>query len=175
MKKTIIIVIVLCIALLFVYATAIAQSEDDYVVINPPFSDPVRTASTNQEIIVRTGWAACTKGLVRSYITAAHHDWYLDDVPLFSSPDEMVEHWGPIVPWVSPNIEYCIAGNEKTASKVYIEYNLGTLEVGEYDLRAYHWLDHPVTDGYDADGDGRPDLHKDFRYDVTIHIIVESP
>ena len=169
MKKLIVISVLLCLAFAPISATAFAQSPDS-VEINPLYVDEI-TVSTDQELILRVGWGACTRGLVQAYITAAHYEWTLDGAPIFLD-EETAQYFGPIEP-MGPS-DTCVAGNG-TLWASFWRYPMGTLDAGTHEISVHQWLDHPVIDGGDYDGDGRLDRFTDQAWDgtVTVHVVVE--
>jgi hypothetical protein len=170
MKKLVVISLLLCLAFALPPATGFAQSGDDSVVINPYQQDYV-TVSTNDDLILGFGWAACTPGLVQAYITAAHYQWTLDGDPIFSG-EETAQYFGPIYPLGA--CHWCLIGNG-TGWMSSFRYSIGTLTPGTYEIRLLHRLDHPVIDGADLDGDGRLDRREgEVEYAVTVHV-VEGP
>ena len=169
MRKLVVISVLLCLAFAPISATAFAQSSDS-VEINPLFVDE-KTVSTDQELILRAGWGACTRGLVRAYITAAHYEWTLDGTPI-SLDEETAQYFGPIEA-VGPS-DTCVAGNGTLWASLW-RYSIGTLDPGTYEISVHQWLDHPVIDGGDYDGDGRMDRFGDQASEGTVTVTVQEP
>ena len=73
---------------------------------------------------------------------------------------------------------YCKFGNKPSVA--YWEYDLTdhltTLEPNTYELRSRFWVDHPLVDGGDLDGDGEIDLYRpeDLGWDTTNFITILS-
>jgi hypothetical protein len=173
MKKIIVALTVLGLLLIPVYAVQ-AQTNDETVYINLNIApDPVYVDADNY-IVLRHGWGACTLGLVRTYLSAVYTELRIDGV-LVSVADGNDQHWGPIT--AAPDaywVQYCIAGNRNTSSVVYWEYPLEYLVPGQYEVSFYYWLDHPVIDGGDLDGDGRIDIREGLFNQRTFTIIVSE-
>ena len=168
-KKLFVISVLLCLALVPISATTFAQSPES-VEINPLFLDQV-TVSTDQELILRAGGGACTRGLVEAYITAAHYEWYLDGVPIFLG-EGTAQYFEPIE--VIGPVDWCVAGNG-TMWGSFWRYSIGPLAAGTYEISVLQWLDHPVIDGADWDGDGRLDRHGDTPWEGTVTVSVVEP
>jgi hypothetical protein len=118
--------------------------------INPWWSE--ETVRTDDDVILYVRNGACTRGLVESFQRAAHIDVSINGEPLFPQGDE-IQYWGLIE---SMDIDGCKAARHgKNASMSYWQYQLSPLEPGIYDVYVHYWLDHPVIDGGDWDGDGK--------------------
>ena len=167
MKKLIVISLILCLAFALTSATGFAQSEGGSVLINPVFQDEV-TVSTDDELILHIGWGACTRGLVRAYITAAHYQWSLGGDPILPH-EETAQYFGPIHRVGA--VDGCLAG-DGTLWRSYWDYSIGNLSPGTYEIRLLRWLAHPVIDGGDWDGDGRIDFFEGEMGDDTITVYV---
>jgi len=171
MKKLIVVITVL--GLLFVpILTVQAQTNSVTVYVNLNFStDPVYVNADNY-IVLRHGWGTCTPGFVKAYLSAVHTEVTINGV-LVSTADGKDQYWdkitrAPDTYWVKS----CIVGNQKTSSVVQWNYPLGTLNPGEYEINFYYWLDHPIVDGADYDGDGKMDKFEGILNDRTFTIIV---
>lgn len=115
------------------------------------------------------GWVACNKGLTQAYINASYIEVYLDG-ELLLAPDQAHDLWEPIVPFL-PSMECCIQRSQSHAAPWH--YVLAGLGPGEYELRSIIALTHPVADGCDVDGDGKPDLLTPFHRETVNTIIVQ--
>ena len=156
MKKLMAMMLLVGLSIMLVFATAMAQNGDEPVYINPYFDENV-SVQPGQEVILWNGWLACTRGQTRSFLTAVHQDWYLDGQPLFASDEDEAQYWSPIEP--AEDTTGCISGHEGQAWLTLWFYSLGSFEEGQHPLSLELWLDHPVNDGYDGDGDGQPDKY----------------
>ena len=56
--------------------------------------------------------------------------------------------------------EWMYCGTRKTITVCFLGYPLRFDEVGTHQVDYELWLVHPVVDGYDSDGDGRPDMYR---------------
>jgi hypothetical protein len=138
-------------------ATALADGSE--VPIIPWIPDQDWHIYPGDQGVVRSGWGACSPGLVKAWIRASNYVFTLEvegEQPFLTlTPEEIDQLWGPIEPFVfSPDV--CVAGR-KPSSAVW-RYELGTLDAGRYVLRYSHWVDHQLIDGADYDGDGKPDM-----------------
>ena len=162
----------IALGLLLVPVAAVqAQLNEQYISL--PFADETVSVSASDYIVIGYGWAACTPGLVRTYLSAMHHEIRVDDV-VISIADGKDQYWGPITENPDANLAPCIAGNKRTGWSAHWRYPLGTLTPGEHEVYFYHWLDHPVIDGGDYDGDGKVDIFNGLIQERTITIIVSE-
>ena len=155
MKKIIAVSILVCLTITLVFSTALAQEEPAFV---SPVDGTYFEVSQGQEVVLWDGWVACTKGLTTAFLTSVHLYWELDGEPLFTSDEEVAERWHPIQPWDLSS--ECIAAHEGQSWFAFWGYPLGSFdEVGTHTVKLEVWFDHPVTDGFDLDGDKRPDIY----------------
>jgi len=172
MKKIIVALTVLGLLLVPLYAVQ-AQTNGETVRISLYNSGPVYV-NANNYIVLHHGWMACTKGLVKAYQGAVYTETYINDDLIVLSEDEYNQYWMPINHYEGDLVQYCIAGNQRTASFVYWEYPLGTLTTGEYEIHFEIGFDHPFIDGGDLDGDGRIDKYDGFWTERTFTIYVSE-
>lgn len=159
MKKIVVISLVVCLGISLLFSAALAQSDDDIVVVHPYYWDPSTPIYSNQTIVLGMGWAACRKGAVQMFLTAVQQYWSIDGVPVFSSDEDPNQYWGEIGERsYDPVNSACMGKPPDHIWGTSWRYTLGTLEPGEYEIFFDWWLDHPVTDIADYDGDGRPDI-----------------
>ena len=108
---------------------------------------------------------------MQAYLSAAHLQWSLDSNPILSD-EETVQYFGPIYRFGPA--DWCLIGNG-TLWASHWRYSIGTLPPGTYEIKLLHWLDHPVIDGGDWNGDVRLDFFEGEREEtVTVHV-VEGP
>jgi hypothetical protein len=165
-SRTIAIVALLCAAAIPL-ALLGAAAEEDAIVIHPNGSDGTEFwVRPSDEIVLRWGWGACTRGQVTAFVRALDSTYLLDGIPLqaqWSSPSEDRSLSG-----------YCTGGKNK-GWVAHWEYPLGNLPPGDHILHSMVVLKHPVTDGIDLNGDGRPDLYNGTRFDEEIIFHVAMP
>ncbi len=89
MKKVIYIFLLVFVTAIVVYATALAQSDGEPVLIIPYLSDPEIEITSNQEVILGARWGACSRGLAQAIHSSAGLGWTMDGVTLFSSQKEV--------------------------------------------------------------------------------------
>jgi hypothetical protein len=162
------------IALLLLTTPSVAQPIDTPILLSP-FIQPdgsTVTVSSDQEIMFVSGWAACTPGLVRSFIQAIHLEWTINDQP---TPPfaEANRYWEKISKMESAPGFHCEAGNGSVWQSLWL-YPVGTLEPGSYQVHSRAWLAHPVLDGSDSDGDGKKDKYSGELIDWSITVQVSS-
>jgi hypothetical protein len=159
-------------ALLFVSILAVhAQTNGETVSLNLNFTSDPSYVNADDYVVLRHGWGACTKGLVKAYLTAVHTELTING-ELVSVADGKDQHWGELREANPDFYDGCIVGNEHTPRVVEWHYPLGTLDPGEHEIHFYYWLDHPVIDGGDGDGDGKMDRFEGVITDRTFTIIV---
>jgi hypothetical protein len=130
--------------------------------INPPFIWPrdgtaVVFAPPDTEVVLRTGWGACTRGLTQAYTQRSETLLTINGEPLVPDQAASTEYWGPIEPrYIGPE-NACVNGTD-ILYVAFWEYSLGVLEPGEYFVEFSWGLDQPFQDGGDYDGDGKPDM-----------------
>ena len=110
--------------------------------------------------MMQSRWIACNEKLVRTYIKAVHFELTLykngEKQPyLFILSDQVDNLWDSIEPYGYPADECVVKG---TPSISTWKIPLPTLPEGVYKLYFHGWVDHPITDGSDYDGDGEPDV-----------------
>ena len=168
-KKTISLTLMTLLLAALTLSTATAQSEVEEVRISPWLSGQEYVVGPGQVGVIRAGWAACTRGLVRVFINASNFELTLNGEPLLT-PEQVDQLWGPIAP-----CETCpgpCRGKQEPVSASW-RYVLD-LPPGEYELHSTIWIDHPLIDGGDYDGDGAPDVFRpeDLYYDTLNTIVV---
>ena len=142
------VILVLIGVLLVPFATAFAKSEPVYI---SPFGSEY-TVSSKDELVVRYGWVACSKGLVNDFIDSSTHSVFLDGVLTTQTNQKTTSNW--VVPYkVEGGGEGCL-WDVADGWRSDWEYSLGKLNPGTYQLVVYRTLDFAVIDGYDINGDG---------------------
>ncbi len=155
-----------------IFATTLTAQAQETVEITLHNAPDIVYVQTGDNIILRTGWAACTYGLVRSFQNAANYKLMLDETVLVS-PENDNAYFTPIEP-ADVTTHACIAApNGQNLSKTDWRYPLGQLEAGTYEIYAHVWLDHRIIDGGDYDGDGHVDFMEGTLFERTITLIVE--
>jgi hypothetical protein len=149
----------LCLAL----TIAVPVSAADTVTIRP-FSMDTATAKVGQTVVFSAGWGACTKGLDVAFTRAAHVEWSIDGKAF---PTTTV--WTKPVPETSDAFSACLNGLS-TIWWVSGQYPT-TFEAGTYIVSVVMSMTHPLPDGGDYDGDGKPDLFSGpFADDLTLTV-----
>ena len=113
---------------------AAAQSEVEEVRIYPWMDGVTYVINPGQIGVIRYGWAACNRGLVRVYIEASNFDLTLvdaDETPYLTlTPEQVDELWGPIGPCETGPL--CRGGQGPASA--YWQSVLPDLALGEYEL-----------------------------------------
>jgi hypothetical protein len=128
------------------------------------------TAHTYDEIVLQAGWGACTQGLVKAFQQAAHIDITINGEPLYPAGDEAL-YWGATELMELEGCKAAPSGDQASVAKW--RYPLGSLEPGIYEVYVHYWLDHPIIDGGDWDGDGKMDKIEGTLVENTITIVVK--
>ena len=137
-------------ALSLALAIAVPVSAADSVRINP-FRMTEATANAGDTVVLEVGWGACTKGLDLAFTRAARVEWWIDGVPFPTTPV-----------WTKPVPETAVDPSSRTSGtltswRTYGQYPT-TFAAGTYTVSVVMWTIHPLPDGGDYDGDGKPDL-----------------
>jgi hypothetical protein len=137
-----------------VVATGAAGDGPEEVEILPWLDGETYTIEPGQVGVIRYGWAACSPGLVRVFITASNFEQTLDDT-LLLTPEDVDELWGAIEIYDTPPAfaEDCMGKGRPAVARW--RYVLDALEPGEYKLRSRAWIDHALVDGADLEGEGK--------------------
>jgi len=157
----------LALLLSMMLSTATAQEEVEITVWN----DGQTTIEPGQVAVLHAGWAACNKGLVYAWMNASYFEVWLDGELLLTA-DQVYDLWGSVQP--SPAAEVVCIPKPNFHSAEW-RYALADLPAGEYELRSISTVTHPVHDGGDYDGDGRPDMFTPETYYMeTVNTIVSN-
>jgi hypothetical protein len=139
--------------------TAAALAAPDEVPIFPYTEYETYTVGPGQVGVIQFTWYACTGGLVNVFIKGSNFELELLEADgssyLSVSPAEIDMLWSAIESIEDPE-GYCRGGQEIHLATW--RYPLTGLPAGEYELHSKGWIDHPMTDGTDYDGDGTPDV-----------------
>ena len=171
MKKLVAVFILICLAITLMHATAFAQDGEVTIV---PYRWDNSTVYSDQFIYLHAGWGACRLGAIQAFRSATHISWTLEKAGEVVNNDEATrQFWGSIHP-ITPQPDICLGNTPESILAISWDYPLGQLEAGDYSLHFVWWLDHPVTDLGDTDGNGRPDFYYGLFQDVELSIHVED-
>jgi hypothetical protein len=176
-RKSTVLLSVCLVAFALVPSATIAQDGD--TVYCDPAHDTVCEAHQDDQLIITNHWGACRRGLVTVFLKATETQEYTltapDGAVVWSvGTEEALDLWGPTEEFWGDALQLCIV-QVSTGYISYWEHELGVkdLQPGDYALHFTLSLDHPLIDGLDADGDGRPDQYSGQlqNTDVAIHIL----
>ncbi len=175
MKKTFVLILALVIAISLV-TPAFAQDEESILIY--PWWIPVDEngervvqVSPNQVILLGARWGACSRGLAKAWAKTADVTYEIDGQPIIMSLDESRQYWSQSPePEFNPEGWSACLNNTDTGWWVDWEYELGSLEPGDYPAHFDYWNDHLHLDGGDYDGDGKPDIIRD--WGISIDFII---
>jgi hypothetical protein len=175
MKPRVLLFTVPVVALVFAALSPLApigaSAEEESVIISPIGNRGTEfVVRPFQTIVLRWGWAACTRGLVRAFINALDETYVLEND---QGEQQALQGRWTAVEKASPFPYDCMGGERNKGWVAHWEYAVKEpLPVGDYLLHSTVALKHPVTDGIDFDGDGSPDLYTEplFDGDISIHV-----
>jgi hypothetical protein len=174
MKRAVFITLLLC--LLIVAVASLVQAESEPLVITPYRSEPEIYTSAGREVIIRAGWGACTRGLAQASVHASTISMEIDynGIPWVTVEPPSRNYWNQPESTDFTGLNACVM-NTKFGWWTEWLYSLGMLEAGTYDVHFFWTFTHPIPDGGDYDGDGRPDIFssENFLFDENITIFVE--
>jgi hypothetical protein len=107
-------------------------------------------------IQLTTNWLADSPEHTADFLTAASLNGTLDGQPL---PD-LNGSWGKIEPY------------QDRGYITYWLYSLGVLSPGTHNLEIWCTLNQPITDGYDTNSDGQPEVYSGevWRFTIVIEV-----
>jgi hypothetical protein len=165
--------LVVAFSLMFTFSTA--SQDTDTVRIKVDGSQGSEFEATSDEnVVIFWRWRVCSPGQDQAFLRALNQNYHeLDGVALFTSFEDAQQYWGPI--HLFEIREVCV-GNRDNVYVTFWEYDLGQLAVGTHYLHSIASLAHRVTDGFDGDGDGRPDSYSGLLFDqqITITVVAAS-
>jgi hypothetical protein len=163
MKKTAFSVVLILLLLAgLVVNMGVAGDEPEQVVIALWLSSTY-DVGPGQDVVLLYGWSACNRGLVHAFVNASNLEVALDGQVILT-PQDVDQLWGKVSGY-DPPVEWpeCVA--KGPPSKALVQYVLSGLEPGTHELHSSFWLNHPVVDGGDWDGDGKLDRYTPADYD----------
>ena len=156
MKKLLFLVIVF---VLLLSSVGVAQAQDEVLILLPMLEEEY-IVNPDQAVYIVFGWYACTPGLLKGVQNSLGLAITVDGDLLY----ELV-HKDPY--WETPysvgSLEECIPDPHAvpTAADWIYPLDLSQFELDvKYEFSFSLWLDHKTVDGYDADGDGKPDMYE---------------
>ena len=168
-RKSIVLLLVCLLACALTSSVKTAEAQD--VVWCDLYLNTECTVHAGEQLVIGHWWGACHPGLIKAFLRAIEEQEYtLDGAPLWDT-QEAIQYWGPIEEYADdPFMEPCI-GPSLTGYWTHWGHELA-LDPGVHSLRFTLSLGHPVIDGGDWDGDGRPDKYTGQLYDLTVEIEV---
>jgi hypothetical protein len=176
-RNSVVLLSICVVAFALVPSATIAQ--DGHTVYCDPAHDTVCAVHQDEELVITNHWGACRRGLVTVFLKAIEVQEYVltaaDGAVVWSVDTEAAQDlWGPTEEFWGDALQLCIV-QVSTGYISYWEHELGVsdLQPGDYTLHFTLSLRHPLIDGLDADGDGRPDQYSGQlqNTDVAIHIL----
>jgi len=162
-NKVLVILAVGCI-LLIPFTIALAKGEPAYIF---PFGSREYTVSSKDDVVIRYGWSACSKGLVNDYIDATSRTFYFDGMLISNAQIHDRSYWGMPYERESGTGSPCLWSVDKDWV-AYWEYDLGKLRPGDHTLDLEHTYAFSIIDGGDYDGDGAVDVFQGVSNTTTI-------
>jgi len=126
-----------------------------------------------EALVLEWGWLACNRGLVRSFLDAVEVSfavWNHESGEAVATVDPAGSAW--LSPHTVPGFADACPSGKHDAWGATWEYNLGGLQAGAYDLHVSAVLKHPVSNGFDWDGNRIPDRYSGtlFERQMVIHV-----
>lgn len=156
-------------ALVLCVAIPLASADNDPVVITPYIGGPDYHVEAGTEVVIRAGWGACTRGLAEAFRHQALVSMEIqrDGAPFLVVEPPSREYWRDPQP-IDGNYDACVMNTRNGWTTQWL-YSLGALDAGSYAVHFHWYLEHPMPDGGDHDGDGRVDLiDLNAEHDVTL-------
>jgi len=166
----------LVLVLNFGVVSGVAQADEggEFVIrptsIQPPDGSVDIYVPLGDNVIIRTGWGACTRGLAQAWTKQNKISFWVNGESVFSLPKEAQVFWGEPESFLLPDGSSCV-NDVDSGWRVYWEYPFGELAEGTYIIHYEENVDHPFLDGGDYDGDGKPDIDE-WHISVDFNIIV---
>lgn len=166
-------VIVICIAVLMLAAAGPALADQggwkDRVYIGP-WSGTV-SIGPGEEPVLRLGWSACSEGLTSDFIDVAVHNIVIvkDAIPVgtYSTGDGEFSK-----PAVFGSSDACLHGDGTTWVTWWNLDDLGVDDPGTYEVQWEFYVEWPIVDGGDWDGNGYVDVwdeHRDWFVEIEVY------
>jgi len=138
------------------------------------------TVEVGQTLLLGAHWGGCVPGLVTEFGRASVLEWSIDGEAIETPADwtrAIAVDWNPH-PWAEPDFSACVSKvTARTAPYGYWafwQYPVVFDAPGDHVIRLVWSITHPMLDGGDYDGDGRPDIFGlDWGSDdsITIHVV----
>jgi len=153
-------------------ASASAQSETEYIRI---FNDSEHTVTIGQPVVLRSGWAACSKGLTEDWREAVNVQATLSlngVVVQTIKGKEAAKAWTAVAPSGPDSNGYCLWPVSSMWRTDFLYGKLNLSVPGDYQLNVHTYLSDAVIDGGDYDDNGLPDYWVGTFRDASIQIHV---
>lgn len=149
-KNKVLVILALIFLLLIPSTAALAKNEPVYV---SPFGGDF-TVTSRDQVVIRYGWVACSKGLVNDYIDSVNHLFFLDGELIRKAQAQDKSYWSAPNEYELDDIpsSICLWDVDKVWV-AYWEYSLGRLEPGDYELALERTFAFPVIDGTGYNGE----------------------
>jgi hypothetical protein len=170
MKQAIVITFLL--VLVLIVAVPLATADEEPLIITPYEGGAEFTANEGQEVIIRAGWGACTRGLAEAFRHAAlvSMEIHLQGQLYLTVEPPSREYWTRPAPLVGGDPSACVMRVEQGWQTEWF-YSLGILEAGKYEGYFSYTMTHQLPDGGDYDGDGKIDLFSGVVKEVELFTI----
>lgn len=169
-KRKVLIIFVLACILLIPSTVALAKKQPVY--FNPQLGIDTYVTS-NDEVVIRASWYACSKGLVNDYIDSVTLLFYVNGTELKNIRENNEHYWSTPTEYSDGSGSVCLWDVDKLWV-AHWEYSLGKLEPGDYRVWTHQSHAFPVIDGVDfVEPFGELDVYDYVKiYDpVTIHVV----
>lgn len=131
----------------------------------------VVTVKFGQPVVLGANWGACTRGLVTAFAVTSDISYVIDGRLVLRHPRLSRLYWDfPPEAVTFPGASACV-NNTTQVWTLSWAYDLKPLSIGDHPAHFQYKNDYVHIDGFDNDGDGKPDRF-DFSLDVDFTIRV---
>ncbi len=160
--------------ILSVATPAFGLNQDPVVIY--PWQIPVNengvrivTVTRGQPVVLGANWGACTRGLVTAFALTSDISYVIDGRPVLRNPRLDSLYWKfPPEPVTHPSASACV-NNTTQVWTISWAYDLKRLSLGDHPAHFEFWNDRLHIDGFDNDGDGKPDK---FDLELAVDFII---
>lgn len=132
----------------------------------------VVTVNLGQPVVLGANWGACTRGLVTAFAVTSDISYVIDGRPVLRNPRLDTLYWDfPPEAVTFPGASACVNKTTQVWTLTW-SYDLKPLKVGDHPVHFTYKNDYVHIDGFDNDGDGKPDRFDfELRVDFIIRVV----
>jgi hypothetical protein len=164
----------LVIVILSLVMPAFGASQEPIVIY--PWQIPVNqngervvTVMRGQPVVLGANWGACTRGLVSAFALTSDISYIIDGRPVLRYPRLSRLYWEfPPEPVTFPGASACVNRTTQVWTLTWA-YDLKQLSLGDHPAHFSYKNDYVHIDGFDNDGDGKPDK---FNFALQVDFVI---